>query len=144
MKAIAGTLAAAAVLLFAGCNGTPDTPTAPTTPTTPSAITGHFIGSLTVGESRFYSFTASREGVVSATLASVTAPRTGAALDVPLGVGIGRPEGTGCPTVTSRTSSSSLNAQVQLAITAGIHCIAVYDDGGLTSDINFAVRFSHP
>lgn len=136
-------LIAAPLCLLAGCKDEPTTPTAPTT-TTPTIFTEHFVGSLSVGGSHFQSFMVAQSGTITATLASVTSPRTGAPVDVALGIGIGRPEDERCSILTSTTSGSGLNAQVQFAATSGSHCIAIYDVARLTGDINFAIRFSHP
>jgi hypothetical protein len=136
-------LAALFAVLNGGCS---DTPTSPTTSadTTATVNTLQFAGTLSAGESRFYSFTASKTGVVSATLASVTTPPRNAAADVPIGLGIGRPAGTGCPTVTSLTTNSALTEQLQHTVDQGIYCVNVYDPGTLSGSVNFVVRFSYP
>ena len=87
--AVALLLVAVPLFVSVGCKDEPATPTGPTT-TTPTVFTEHFVGDLPVGGSRFQSFTVAQSGTVSATLASVTSPRTGAPVDVPLGIGIGR------------------------------------------------------
>ena len=136
-------LAVLVALIVAACSDTPTSPTE-TTDTTSTVNTLQFARTLAPGESRFYSFTASRTGVASATLASVTTPPRNAAADVPIGVGIGRPAGTGCPTITSVTTNAALTTQVQYAVDQGIHCVNVYDPGTLSAGVNFVVRFSYP
>ena len=135
-------LAALIAMLVAACSETPTSPT--TTDTTPTATTQQFAGTLAPGEFRFYSFTASRTGVASATLASVTTPPRNAAANIPIGLGIGRPAGTGCPTITSVTTNSALTTQVQYTVDQGIYCVNVYDPGTLSAGVNFVVRFSFP
>lgn len=137
------TLVVLIAILFAACSDTPTSPTT-TTDTTSTVNTLQFAGTLVAGEARFYSFTATKTGVVSATLASVTVPPRGAGADVPIGLGIGRPAGTGCPTVTSLTTDAALTTQLQHTVDQGIYCINVYDPGTLTGSVNFVVRFSYP
>ena len=139
----ATALAALVAIALAACSKTPTSPTT-TTDTTPTVNTRQFAGTLSPGEFRFYSFTASKTGVASATLASVTTPPRNAAANVPIGVGIGRPAGTGCPTVTSATTNAALTTQVQYTVDQGIYCVNVYDPGTLSSGVNFVVRFSFP
>ena len=137
------TVAVIAALFGAACSDTPTSPTT-TTDTTPTVSTLQFAGALSPGQFRFYSFTASKAGVVSATLASITTPPRNAAADSPLGVGIGRPAGAGCPTETSLTTNAALTTQVQLSVEQGIYCVNVYDPGTLAGSVNFVVRFSYP
>jgi hypothetical protein len=143
MTRSAVVLIVAAALGTAGCGEDSATPTEPTT-VSASTVTGHFVGALSIGGSRFYSFTVAQPGTVSATLASITTPPTGSALDVALGFGFGRPAGTGCSLSHAVTTGGSLTAQLQESASAGIYCISVYDAGHLTGDVDFAVRFSHP
>jgi hypothetical protein len=137
-------MAIACVACFAlSCSESPTAPTT-TTETTPTMNTLQFSGTLSPGSSRFYSFTASRTGVATATLASVTTPPRNAAANVPVGVGIGRPAGTGCPTATSLTTDAALTTQLQYGVEQGIYCVNVYDPGTLAASVNFVVRFSFP
>jgi hypothetical protein len=144
MKTIAGICIVVAALVSAGCGNSPESPTAPTTTSTTTVRTGHFVGSLTAGETRFFSFTVAEAGTVTAMLASITSPRTGATVDATLGFGIGRPAGTQCALSTSINTPASLTAQLQQQAEAGIYCINVSDPGQLNGDVNFAVRFSYP
>ena len=137
-------LGAIGSVLLTGCSDTPTSPTETTDTPAVTAQTAQFAGTLSAGGSRFYSFTVSRFGVISATLASVTVPPRGAAVEVPVGIGIGRPAGTGCPTQTSLTTAAALTTQAQLEASAGIYCINIYDPGTLTTSVNFVVRFSFP
>jgi hypothetical protein len=143
MKSMAATLAAAAaMLLLAGCSEKMATPTSPSTETT--LRTGHFSGSLVAGGSRFYSLTAAQAGTISAMLASVTSPPRGVALETSLGLGIGRPAGTGCALSISTITSPALTAQLQESATAGVYCVSVHDVGNVVGSIDFVVRFSYP
>jgi hypothetical protein len=141
MKGMAAALAAAAAML-AGCSEKMETPTSPSSDTT--LRTGHFSGSLSAGGSRFYSLTVAQPGTISAMLASVMSPPSGVALDTSLGLGIGRPAGTGCALSTSIITGSALTAQLQESAAAGVYCVSVYDVGQLTGQVDFVVRFSYP
>lgn len=136
-------LSALVGVLTAACSESPTSPSA-TADTVSTATTLQFAGTLNAGGSRFYSFTVSRSGVVSATLASVTVAPRNAAANVPIGLGIGRPAGTGCPTITSLTTDAALTTQLQHGVDQGIYCVNVYDPGTLSTSVNFVVRFSHP
>jgi hypothetical protein len=142
MKWMVGTLAAGAAMLLSGCSEKMTTPTSPSTDTT--LRTGHFSGSLVAGGSRFYSLTVAQAGTISAMLASVTSPPRGVALETSLGLGIGRPAGTGCALSTSTITGSALTTQLQESAIAGVYCVSVYDVGHLTGGVDFVVRFSYP
>ena len=130
-------------LLGPACTESPTEPTSPTE-TTPTITTLLFSGTLAASGSRFYSFTASRDGTASATLASVTAGPRAAAADVPIGLGIGRPAGVGCSTITSVNTVAALTTQLQHGVEQGVYCVTVYDPGALAGPVNFVVRFSFP
>jgi hypothetical protein len=125
-----------------GCSGG-DSPTAPSFVEL-SVNSDTFAGQLSAGETRFYSFTVQEGGTVSVMLASVTVPATGAALSVPLGLGLGVPAGTGCALSQSLQTASALMAQLSTPARPGVHCVSVYDVGAVTAPVNFAVRFNHP
>jgi hypothetical protein len=132
----------ALALVGAGCSQS-DSPTSPSFVEL-TVTTGAFVGQLSSGASRFYSFTVRDGGTVSVMLASVTAPATGAALDVPLGLGLGVPAGTGCALSRSVQTASALTAQLSAPAPAGVHCVSVYDVGAVRAPVNFAIRFNHP
>jgi hypothetical protein len=107
-------------LIAAGCDDKSSSPTSPTT--TPAVITTTFTGSLSVGASRFYSFTVGQGGSVSATLASITTAQGGAALETILELGIGFPSGRGCAVTATRNVSPALRAQLVEPIEAFTAC----------------------
>jgi hypothetical protein len=74
----------------------------------------------------------------------VTSPPRGVALETSLGLGIGRPAGTGCALSSSTITGSALTAQLQEPATAGVYCVSVYDVGHLAGGVDFVVRFSYP
>ena len=127
----------------AGCGD--DTATSPTdTDTTPTGTTVTYSGTIDVGGSRFYSFTNSAAGSVTAALASVTAPDTRLPVPAPLEVGVGIPAGTDCATTTTQVVSPSLVSQMTVPLAAGVFCLRVADAGELKAPVTFAVRFTHP
>jgi hypothetical protein len=122
-----------------------DTATSPTdTDTTATGTTVTYTGTIDVGGSRFYSFTNSAAGSVTAFLASVTAPDTRLPVPAPLEVGVGTPAGTDCATTTTQVVSPSLVSQMSVSLAAGVFCLRVADAGELTAPVTFAVRFTHP
>ena len=137
------TVIAVFVLATAACSESPTSPTG-TAETTATLSTVQFAGTLGPGASRFYSFTTSRAGIATATLASATVPPFNAAANIPLGIGLGQPAGIGCPTVTSLTTETGLTIQLQHGVEQGIYCVNVYDPGTLSTSVNFVVRFSYP
>lgn len=114
-----------------------------TGPTPVTLSTSVFSGRLEVGAARFYSFT-SEGGTISVTLASVTSPQTGMAVDTPLSLGLGVPRGTGCDASPRMEATAALFPQLSRALTAGVYCIEISDNGGLSGAVNFAVRFQYP
>ena len=141
---VSAALLAAAVFLTAGCGSdSVETPTSSST-TAPVPTTITFTGSLAVGGARFYSFTATTGGTISAMLASVASQSGGVPLPIALRVGVGVPSGTGCALMQSVSAQPALHVQLQHTINAGVHCVSVFDDGTLTTPVYFALRFSHP
>ena len=128
--------------LAAGC-GNDDSPTEPTTITT-TTTTVTYAGTIDPGGSRFYSFTNSEAGSVTAFLASVTAADGRQPLSTPLELGIGIPGGTDCSTTTTQIVSPGLVTQMSVSLAAGVFCLRVADAGELRAPVTFAVRFIHP
>jgi len=128
--------------LVVGC-GDDESATAPTT-TTPTVTTVTYTGTIDPGGSRFYSFTNSAAGSVTAFLASVTPADGRVPLALALELGIGIPAGTGCATTTTQVVAPGLATQMTASLAAGVFCLRVADAGELRGPISFAVRFSHP
>jgi hypothetical protein len=135
-------IAALLTALTAGC-GDDMSPTSPTA-TTSTTTTVTYAGTIDVGGSRFYSFTNSEAGSVTAFLASVTGADGRAVLSMPLELGIGVPAGTGCATTSTQIVSPGLVSQMSVSLAAGVFCLRVADAGELRGPITFAVRFIHP
>ena len=125
-----------------GC-GDGNSVTEPTTTTT-TATTVTYAGTIDPGGSRFYSFTNSAAGSVTAFLASVTGDDGRQPLATPLELGIGIPSGTECPTTTTQIVSPGLVSQMSVSLAAGVYCLRVADAGELRASVTFAVRFTHP
>lgn len=133
----------AIALTGGGCNG--GAPTSPTSgPTAVAVVEKYFSGTLDVGGARFYSFTVTTAGSITATLASVTSPRTGAALSTPLALGLGVPRGTGCSVGEQIVTAAALRAQFQALVGTGIYCLNIADGGTMSAPASFAIRFTHP
>jgi hypothetical protein len=139
----AASVLCAALALGAGCNSTtaPDIDESSITPAQFTIQT--FAGTLGPGGSLFYSFVVNQQGPVSLTLAAVQTPG-GAALTTPVGIGIGVPQGTGCPRSSSLTTPPGLSSQLSVTLNPGTYCAAVYDVGTVTGSVNFAMRIRYP
>jgi hypothetical protein len=136
---VRGILNVALMVAAAACSQEIETPTAATA-TGPSTIL--FSGTLQPGGSRFYSYTITTAGAVSALLASVE--RNGVPMPDALEVGIGSPAGTGCATAVSAHVSAALVPQLRHEAAVGTHCVRVADTEGLSAPMTFTIRIIHP
>ena len=73
-------------------------------------------------------------------LASLTAGGLPVARTVGLALGTPAEGETTCPHTIDRRATPALTAQIRTERTAGTHCVEIYDVGGLTSDVDFAIR----
>ena len=128
-------------VLTVACGGG-NNPSTPTTPVLPSSEV--FTGTLAVKGSSFYSFTLAASGNVSITLASLVPKAPGPAVSAVMGLGVGTPDGTDCAVTNSVTTPPGLTAQLVNSLTAATYCAKIYDLGGLTGPVDFAVRIVHP
>jgi hypothetical protein len=133
-----------AVLLSVATLACTDVVESTTGPTETTFTTEYFSGAIGVGGARFYSFTVSVAGPVSANLASITAVDSLLPANTVLRLGIGVPRGTGCALVSSIEVSAALVSQLNHTPLPGVHCIEVADPGSLTGTVRFALRFTHP
>jgi hypothetical protein len=137
----------ATVVLCVSCGD--ESPTSPTDTSTSSSTTAaaptiseEFSSTVTVGGSKFYSFTTSTYGTINLTLTSVGGnfvPST-----VMLGLGIGQPSGTDCVTTTNINTAAGSSAQVTGAYSAGVYCAKVSDIGNLYAPASFNVTIAYP
>ena len=133
------------VVLAVGCSD--NTPTSPTeTSTTQTAasptITEQFDGVVSVGGSKFYSFTTSTYGTVNVTLTTVGG--TYVPSTVMLGVGLGQPSGTDCVTTTSVNTAAGSAVQLTGNFDAAVYCAKVSDIGNLFAPASFSVSIAYP
>jgi hypothetical protein len=124
----------------ASCGDDIDTPTAPTA-ATPTTIL--FSGLLQPGTSRFYSFTMTNAGTVTAMLGSIE-QAGGAPVAGRLELGLGTPAGNGCAVTSSQITPAALVPQIAQDTPAGTHCVRVLDVDGLRSAVTFTVRVLRP
>jgi hypothetical protein len=132
-------IVAVALLASAACSEDIETPTSPTT-SGPATVL--FSGTLQPRATRFYSYSLSTSGTVSALLASVE--RNGVPAATPLEIGIGSPAGTGCAVTISAQVSASLIPQLRHDAAVGTYCVRVADIEGLSEPATFTIRVIHP
>ena len=129
------------VIAAAGCGGGAETPTAPTsTSIEPTSIL--FSGTLQPRATRFYSYSVTTGGTVTAMLASLergTSPMPNA-----LELGLGVPAGTGCAVLTTSMTTTALVPQLRQEVTTGTYCVRISDAEGLPAAMNFTIRVVHP
>lgn len=138
MKAMLITVAVAA--LTAGCSKDNATPTSPSTTTAPATIL--FAGTLQPRTARFYSYTLTTAGTVTALLASLE--RNGVPANNSLELGIGVPAGTGCAVTAVAETTATLQPQLRQDYSTGTYCVRIADMEGLPQAMNFTIRVIHP
>jgi hypothetical protein len=132
------------VLVASACNNTPqDTGASPSPVVRATLQTEFYADTLQPGDLRFYSFSVPSDSTASAMLGSIV--RLDGRVDATqrIGLGFGYPSGTTCTVTQSVVTTSGLTAQLKGWLTKGVHCVAIYDPGGMTVPLNFAVRFEH-
>ncbi|MBY0496778.1 MAG: hypothetical protein K2Y23_21425 [Cyanobacteria bacterium] len=128
-----------------GCNG--DTPTSPTATATTAtaaapAYTEEWIDTLSVGGTRFYSFTVTQYGTVNVALTSVSGqfvPGT-----VTVGLGIGTPAAETCSPTSSISTQSGTGPQLTGAYNPGVYCVIIRDVGNLFAAARFSITVAYP
>ena len=136
---VRGILGAALLVAGAACSEEIETPTSATA-AAPATIL--FAGTLQPRSSRFYSYTITTAGSVSALLASVE--RNGVPVPDALEIGIGSPAGTGCGVTESAHVSAALVPQLRHDAAVGTYCVRVADTDGLPAPTTFTIRVIHP
>ena len=136
---LSGLVSLGLVLVGVACSDDLETPTSATAT---GPVTILFSGTLQPRTSRFYSYTLTTAGSVSALLASVE--RNGAPAANPIEIGIGSPAGTGCAVTMSSNVSASLVPQLRHDAAAGTYCVRVTDIDGLSAPMTFTIRVVHP
>ena len=141
MSAIRLTVGALAVAMMSACGDKAETPTSATT-TTPTSTTILFSGTLQPLGTRFYSYTMTSAGSVSAMLASLE--RGSTPMNNSLELGLGIPAGTGCATSVASNTNTSLIPQLRQDFDKGTYCVRVSDKDGLPTAMTFTIRLVHP
>lgn len=126
-------------LTAAGCSQELETPTSATS-TEPASIL--FAGTLQPRSTRFYSYTLTTAGQVSAMLASLEHGQRPMANRLELGIGI--PAGTGCAVQAPQNVGTSLIPQIKQDSAVGTYCVRISDIDGLPAAMNFTIRLIHP
>jgi hypothetical protein len=140
-KTAALSAAAGLALLAAACGKDKPTSTTPTlTPAAPT-VSEHYVGTIGVGGSGFYSFSVSKYGTVNITLNVVSGADDPA---VPVGLGLGSPGGFGCNATNTITTAAGSTPQLTGAYEAGVYCTRIYDVGNLTAPATLDVTIAHP
>ena len=134
-----GIVSLGLVVVAVACSDDLETPTSATAT---GPVTILFSGTLQPRASRFYSYTLTTAGSVSALLASVE--RNGAPVANSLEIGIGSPAGTGCAVTLSENVSASLIPQLRHDAAVGTYCVRIADAEGLSAPTTFTIRVIHP
>ena len=129
----------ALAIAISACGEKTDTPTSATS-TAPTTIL--FSGTLQPLGTRFYSYTMTTAGTVSAMLASLERGNTPATNMLELGLGI--PAGTGCATSVASNTNTALIPQLSQDFGVGTYCVRISDKDGLPVPMNFTIRLVHP
>ncbi|MFM8535675.1 MAG: hypothetical protein ACKOEC_19150 [Acidimicrobiia bacterium] len=128
-------------LAAAGCNGGVETPTS-ATDTASTTATILFAGTLQPRGTRFYSYSLTTGGPVSAMLASLEQGQRPMSHRLELGIGI--PSGTGCAVTSPQNVTPSLVPQIKQDTAVGTYCVRISDVDGLPAAMNFTIRLIHP
>src|SRR5262245_56362959 len=114
------------VLCAAACS---DSPTV-----APATATDHLSGTVQVGSHDFHNFTVSKTGNISVTLTQAGPPSS-----ITVGLGVGIPDASGCPTAPNATVTTSAGASPILSgtLAAGTYCLDVFDVGNQTAPITY-------
>jgi hypothetical protein len=138
MKTLVMVCAIGAITCGCSKSSTPTSPT--TTVTAPAPIL--FAGTLQPRTSRFYSYTLTSAGTVTALLASLE--KNGAPAGNSLELGIGVPAGTGCAVTAVAYTSATLQPQLREDYSTGTYCVRISDVDGLPQAMSFTIRVIHP
>ena len=121
------------------CGSDAVTPTSATA-TVPTPIL--FSGTLQPKATRFYSYTLTTPGTVTAMLASLE--QAGAPKPNALELGLGTPAGTGCAVQSAEDTTTSLVPQIRQDAGVGTYCVRISDTDGLPAPMAFTIRVIHP
>jgi hypothetical protein len=132
-----GLLAGVAVTAAAGCGSEPTAPKVE-----PASTAEVWSSTLTLGATKFYSFTVPLEGNVSVVLKSLT--QDGAASTEQVTLGLGAPRATDCAVSGSVVASAADAVLLSGSQIAGVYCVRIWDNAQLTKTAAFSVTINHP
>jgi hypothetical protein len=132
-----GLLAGVATMAAAGCGSNSTAPTVE-----PASTTEVWSSTITVGATKFYSFSVPLEGTVSVVMKSLT--QNGAASTEQLTLGLGSPRGTDCAVAGSVVARASDTVLLSGSQAAGVYCVRIWDNAQLTNAASFSVNINHP
>ncbi|MBW8868678.1 MAG: hypothetical protein JF610_15365 [Acidobacteria bacterium] len=132
-----GLLGGAVITTAAACGSNSTAPTVE-----PASTTETWSSTLTVGASKFYSFTVPLEGTVSVVMKTFT--QNGAASTEQVTIGLGSPHGTDCSVAGSVVASASDSVLLSGSQTRGVYCIRIWDNAQLSKTAAFSVNITHP
>lgn len=117
---------------------------APTTTTTENP-NETFSGTMEPKGSSIFTFTVTRVGNVSVTLASLS-PSSIAAVGLGIGTSSGTTGGPTTCTPTTSTENATAGPTAQLTVTQnpGTYCLKVYDVGLVATTATFTIKITHP
>ena len=133
-----------AAISVVGCGKDSSSTTTTTTPTpTPAdaTISESFTASFDVGGSVFYSFNFVQYGNYAVTLTTITGVDLPS--DLTIGLGLGRPSGTGCTATSTVTTGAGDTAQLTGTNGPGVYCVRIYDAGTLPGKITVSATVAH-
>lgn len=139
---LAPLLAVTVSAIGCGKDSSTSTTTTSASPTPADAtITESFSTSVDVGGGAFYSFGFVQYGNYTVTLKSVSGVDLPS--DLTIGLGLGRPSGTGCTATSTITTAPGDAAQLTGTNGPGVYCVRVYDAGTLPGKIAVTVTVTH-
>jgi hypothetical protein len=121
----------------AACTTYFETPTSPTTTAAPDPST--FASHLVKGGSASRAFAVTNAGSIQVMLSSVTP-----SVIVGVGLGIPRPDGSGCHLGKSVETTAGSDPQITALADSGMYCVKIYDVGHVEDSVSFAITVSHP
>jgi hypothetical protein len=130
-------------LLAAGCN-TQTADNSATGPAAPIITEPTYSGTLSVSQTRVYTFNVTAIGPLTVTMTAAGPPPT-----IAVGLVVGTPTfsttGTICtPVTTAINATASTTPQISgTPQSTGSYCLAVFDPGTLTSDISYTIIVTH-
>jgi hypothetical protein len=132
-----GLLGVAVVTTAAACGSTTTAPTVE-----PASTIETWSSTLTVGATKFYSFTVPLEGTVSVVLKTLT--QNGAASAEQVTIGVGSPRGTDCSVTGSVVAGASDSVILSGTQTPSVYCVRIWDNAQLSKTAAFSVNITHP